>query len=161
MAREWVGKGETVAVVALLHGDRFPEMEQRVKLILLEEGFEEVTAAAELSARMGFLGRMETGLANGYLGPVMNSFKERVSALTNSVGAIGGTRGPSFLTSAGSLQGVEEYEPVDSLVEWSGGWFGGGVGGGEEGRVRAGVDFRYGRDEHGCGAPGGDDSIAL
>ena len=35
-----------------------------------------MTASAELSARMGFLGRMETGLANGYLGPVMNSFKE-------------------------------------------------------------------------------------
>ena len=30
-ARKWVGQGETVAVVALLHSDRFPEMEQRVK----------------------------------------------------------------------------------------------------------------------------------
>ena len=106
VAREWVAKGETVAVVALLHADRFPVMEQRVKVVLLEEGFLEVTASAELSARMGFLGRMETGLANGYLGPVMNAFKGRVSA----AGEV------SFLTSAGSLQRVEEYEPVDSLL---------------------------------------------
>ena len=119
VARDWVARGETVAVVALLHGDRFPEMEQRVKTILLEEGFEEVTASAELSARMGFLGRMETGLANGYLGPVMNAFKGRVGALTGgnrTGGASGGTRGPLFLTSGGSLQEGEEYEPVDSLL---------------------------------------------
>ncbi|MGJ8724901.1 MAG: hydantoinase B/oxoprolinase family protein [Roseibacillus sp.] len=106
VGREWVARGETVAVVALLHADRFPAMELRVKEVLMEEGFLEVTASAELSARMGFLGRMETGLANGYLGPVMNGFKGRVSEM----GEV------SFLTSAGSLQLGEEYEPVDSLL---------------------------------------------
>ena len=105
-AREWVLQGEQVAVVALLHADRFPEMEQRVQEVLREEGFEEVTTSAELGARMGFLPRMETALANGYLAPVMNSFKRRVS----QVGEI------SFLTSAGGLQREGEYEPVDSLL---------------------------------------------
>lgn len=105
-AQSWLTRGETVAVVALMHSDRFPEAERRVKEILLAEGFAEVTASAELSARIGFLERLETALANGYLGPVMNTFKKRVSA----AGAV------SFLTSGGSLQEAHEYEPVDSLL---------------------------------------------
>ena len=105
-AKGWVRRGEKVAVVALLHADRFPEMERRVQAILREEGFEEVTTSAQLSGRLGFLPRMETALANGYLAPVMNSFKRRVS----QAGEV------SFLTSAGGLQQEREYEPVDSLL---------------------------------------------
>ncbi|MFC0018486.1 hydantoinase B/oxoprolinase family protein [Roseibacillus persicicus] len=105
-ARNWVAQGEKVAVVALLHSDRFPAIESRVKEILLEEGFQEVTTSTQLGARLGFLPRMETALANGYLGPVMNEFKRRVA----SAGEV------SFLTSAGGLQVREGYEPVDSLL---------------------------------------------
>lgn len=99
-------KGERVAVVALLHGDRFGEMEMRACEILREIGFEEVTASGELGLRIGYLARMETAVANGYLGPVMNSFKRGVSA----AGEV------SLLTSAGGLQSVADYEPVDSLL---------------------------------------------
>lgn len=105
-AQEKLSRGEKVAVVAFLHADRFPEMELRAKRLLEEEGFAEVTTSAELGARMGFLPRMETALANGYLAPVMNSFKQRVS----QAGEV------SFLTSAGGLQLKDEYEPVDSLL---------------------------------------------
>ena len=105
-AQKWLQRGEKVAVVALLHADRFPEEERQVKKILLAEGFEEVSTSAELGTRIGFLPRMETVLGNGYLGPVMNTFKRRVS----KVGAV------SFLTSAGGLQAADDYEPVDSLL---------------------------------------------
>lgn len=105
-AREWRARGETVAVVALLHADRFPEMEIRAKQLLESEGFDEVTTSAELGARLGFLPRMETALANGYLAPVLNSFKERVG----QAGEV------AFLTSAGGLQEADDYEPVDSLL---------------------------------------------
>lgn len=98
--------GERVAVVALLHADRFPAMELRAGEILREVGFEEVTTSAELGARIGYLARLETAVANGYLGPVMNSFKRRVS----EAGEV------SLLTSAGGLRSVADYEPVDSLL---------------------------------------------
>ena len=106
VARDWVARGKKVAVVALLHADRFPAMEKRVEKILWEEGFEDVSTSADLGARLGFLPRMETALANGYLGPVMNSFKKRVGEL----GKV------SFLTSSGGLQERADYEPVDSLL---------------------------------------------
>ncbi|MBK1835251.1 hydantoinase B/oxoprolinase family protein [Roseibacillus ishigakijimensis] len=105
-AAVWRAQGEEVAVVAFLHADRHPEDERRAKEILLEEGFREVTTSAELGARLGFLPRMETALANGYLAPVMNSFKRRVSQAGET----------AFLTSAGGLQSGESYEPVDSLL---------------------------------------------
>lgn len=105
-AREWRSQGERVAVVALLHADRFSEMEYRVQTVLREEGFEDVTISSGLGGRLGFLPRMETALGNGYLGPIMNAFKERVSR----VGEV------SFLTSAGGLQEAASYEPVDSLL---------------------------------------------
>lgn len=98
--------GERVAVVALLHGDRFGEMELRAGEILREIGFEEVTTSGELGSQIGYLARMETAVANGYLGPVMNSFKRGISA----AGEV------SLLTSAGGLQSVGNYEPVDSLL---------------------------------------------
>ena len=81
-------------------------MEQRVATILREEGFEEVVESSSLGARLGFLPRMETALANGYLAPVMNAFTRRVTEVGEA----------SFLTSAGGLQKREDYEPVDSLL---------------------------------------------
>ena len=105
-ARDYVTAGEKVAVVALLHSDRFPAQEELLRTILLSEGFEEVTISSELGSQIGFLSRLETALANGYLSPIMNRFKKRAA----EVGPV------DFLTSAGGLLAANEYEPVDSLL---------------------------------------------
>lgn len=105
-ASAYYGSGARVAVVAFLHSDRHPAMEIAAARILREVGFDEITISSELGARLGYLSRMETALANGYLSPVLNSFKRRVSE-----------RGDvSFLTSAGGLQSSPRYQPVDSLL---------------------------------------------
>lgn len=120
-------EGERVAVVALLHADRHPAIELAAAGILRDVGFEEVTVSSQLGARLGYLARMETALANGYLAPVMNSFKRRVA----EVGEV------SFLTSAGGLQSTARYEPVDSLLS--------GPAGGLVGALAAGRAAGYHR----------------
>lgn len=108
-ARECLTDGIRVAAVALLHSWRRPEFEDQVAGWLIEEGFEIVTRSAAVAPVIGFLGRMETAVADAWLSPVMRKFIDGVKSAM-----IAGE--PVLMTSAGGLVPASGYQAKDSLL---------------------------------------------
>ncbi len=120
-AREARTAGIEVAAVALLHSYQNGEHEQRIATLLREEGFEIVRSSSEIAASLKLLPRMETAAADAWLSPVMEHFVERLRA------PLGGQE-PWLMTSAGSLESVENFHPKDSLLSGpAGGMVGAGA----------------------------------
>ncbi|MCH7227425.1 hydantoinase B/oxoprolinase family protein [Verrucomicrobiaceae bacterium E54] len=108
-ARKALAAGCEVAAVALLHAWRNPDHEASVAGWLREEGFADVTLSSEVSPLIRLLPRMETALADAFLGPVMGRFVERVRAPL-------GDEPVWMMTSAGGLVPAARYQPKDSLL---------------------------------------------
>ena len=108
-ARECLTAGIRVAAVVLLHAWRLPEFEAQVATWLMEEGFETVSTSSSVAPVIGFLGRMETAIADAWLSPVMRKFIDGVrSAMENGE--------PVLMTSAGGLVPASSYRAKDSLL---------------------------------------------
>lgn len=109
LARECLTDGIRVAAVALLHAWRCPQTEERVAGWLLDEGFESVSTSSSVAPLIGFLGRMETAVADAWLSPVMQSFIDGIrSAMASGE--------PTLMTSAGGLVPASSYRAKDSLL---------------------------------------------
>jgi len=105
--------GATSAAVALLHSFRFPETEGRVATLLREQGFENVSASAELAPAQGYLARAETALVNAYLAPILDRYLGRIAL------ALRRKDEPASLlvmTSAGGLAPAERFRPHEGLL---------------------------------------------
>lgn len=109
LARECLAAGIRVAAVALLHAWRSPEPEQRVAHWLLDEGFERVSTSSSVAPLIGFLGRMETAVADAWLSPVMREFIDGIRQAMAS-------GGPMLMTSAGGLVPASSFQAKDSLL---------------------------------------------
>ena len=108
-ARECLAEGIRVAAVALLHAWRRSGFEEQVAEWLREEGFEIVSTSSSVAPVIGFLGRMETAVADAWLSPVMGKFIGGIkSAMEDGE--------PVLMTSAGGLVPASSYRAKDSLL---------------------------------------------
>ncbi len=102
-------EGIDTAAVALLHGYRYPAMEERVEALLRENGFRYVSRSSDLAPLIKLLPRAETTVADACLAPVMNEYLDRVSE--------GLGRGRVYvMTSAGGLVSRQTFRSKDSLL---------------------------------------------
>lgn len=108
-ARECLTAGIRVAAVVLLHAWRRAEFEEQVAKWLVEEGFETVSTSTSVAPVIGFLGRMETTVADAWLSPVMKAF---IGGVTSAM-EVGE---PLLMTSAGGLVPSSSYRAKDSLL---------------------------------------------
>lgn len=116
-ARGALEQGIRHAAVALLHGDLYPEMEQKVGQWLLEEGFEHVSLSSEVAPFPKLLARAQSVVANALLtGPVQAFVNGVMKPLGSSV---------QMMTSAGGLEPARQVRPKDLLIS---GPAGGAVG---------------------------------
>jgi len=109
-AGDFLKKGITNAVVALMHSYRNPAHEESVVALLRELGYEYVTFSAEASPFIHYLSRSETAVVDAYLGPLMEAYLDAVETPLQRRGQF------RIMTSAGGLSSRRSFYPRDSLL---------------------------------------------
>ncbi len=129
-ARRLAAGGVRTAAVALLHSYRHPDHEERVRTILLREGFRHVSCSNDLAPFIRLLPRAETAVVDAYLAPLVAGYLERVGAALEK-------RRLHVMTSAGGLVAASAFHPKDSLLSGpAGGVVGAAAAGRRAGRGR-------------------------
>ncbi len=128
--------GIRAVAVALLHGHRFVEHEQRIAAIARDIGFTQVSVSHEVSPLSKLIARGDTTVVDAYLSPILRRYIDRV------VAAVGeGTR-LEFMQSSGGLTDARLFQGKDAILS---GPAGGVVGMVEAGR-QAGFEHLIGFD---------------
>lgn len=143
-ARRVLDSGVRIAAVALAHAWREPGHEQRVRDVLLDEGFTHVSVSSELGSSIGLLARAETAVVNAFLSPVIDRYLDGVASPLDTRSSL------VVMTSAGGLVDRAGFAPKDSLLS---GPAGGVVGAAEAGRAsgcRRVVSFDMGGTSTDC-----------
>ncbi len=131
-ARRVRASGIAVAAVALMHSYRNPEHERAVAEVLRSEGFEHVSASAELAPLIKLLPRAQTAVVDATLSPVISDYLSRIAASLDAT-----TSTLHVMTSAGGLVRAASFRPRDSLLS--------GPAGGVVGAAPAGASSGHGR----------------
>ncbi len=131
-ARRVRAEGVAVAAVALMHAYRNPEHETAAARVLRDEGFEHVSASAELAPLIKLLPRAQTAVVDATLSPVISGYLRRIRA-----GLDPERSSVHVMTSAGGLVRAEAFRPRDSLLS--------GPAGGVVGAAAAGARSGFGR----------------
>lgn len=124
-ARRILNRGIRHAAVALLHADRFPEMEQQLGRWLYEWGFEHVSLSSDVAPFPKLLARAQSVTANALLTGPVEAFVNGVTGPLTS-GSV------QMMTSAGGLEPASKVRPKDLLIS---GPAGGAVGASEAARL--------------------------
>ncbi len=113
-ARAVLRRGVRSAAVALLNSYRNADHERGLARRLREVGFEHVCSSSELAPLIKLLPRARTAVTEAYLGPVLSSYLERVSAgIARGSGAASSLH---LMTSAGGLVRAESCRARDLLL---------------------------------------------
>lgn len=113
--------GIRAAAIALLHGYRFPDNEQRIAAIARDIGFTQVSASHAVSPLMKLVSRGDTTVVDAYLSPILRRYVDRVAE------TLGDTR-LLFMQSNGGLADAHFFQGKDALLS--------GPAGGVVGMVR-------------------------
>jgi 5-oxoprolinase (ATP-hydrolysing) len=124
-ARALVARGIRSAAVVLLHAWRNPAHEVAVAELLREEGFTHVARSSEVAPFLHYLRRAETTAVEGYLGPVVRDYVERIARVVPRDRLL-------VMTSAGGLVRGRGVRARDTLLS---GPAGGVVGAAMVGRL--------------------------
>jgi 5-oxoprolinase (ATP-hydrolysing) len=108
-ARRLLERGVRSAAICLLHSYRNPEHEERLADELHRLGFEYVARSAELTPFIKLLPRLETAVADAYLGPDIDAYLGRIHGASDSPHTL-------VMTSAGGLIDPASYRAKDSLL---------------------------------------------
>ncbi|MEZ6020041.1 MAG: hydantoinase/oxoprolinase family protein [Planctomycetota bacterium] len=106
-------QGITSLAICLVHGDRFPEHEQRCAEIARECGFAHISTGHRVSPLMRWVPRARTTVVDAYLSPVLQKYVRRVEGALRP-----GGRGPQvrFMQSHGGLSTGEHFTGKDALL---------------------------------------------
>ena len=134
------GEGVRSVAVALMHGYRFPEHEQKIGEMAREQGFTQVSLSHEVSPLIKLVSRGDTTVVDAYLSPILRRYVGQVS---DALGADkGGCKSLMFMQSNGGLTDAGLFQGKDAILS--------GPAGGVVGMVRsaeaAGFDRLIGFD---------------
>ena len=120
--------------IALMHGYRYTDHEQRVAAICRELGFDQVSVSHEVSPLMKLVGRGDTTVVDAYLSPILRRYVRRVDERLRPNG-----NGPRlmFMQSNGGLADAHRFRGKDALLS--------GPAGGVVGMVRTGTAAGFDR----------------
>ena len=104
-----LGRGCSVAVVALMNSYRNPSHEELMSAYLKRCGFSHVISSSTAAPFIKYLDRAETAVVDGYLSEVMSSY-------LNEVKRVMVTDRLAVMASSGGLIPQERYRPKDSLL---------------------------------------------
>ncbi|MGH1331148.1 MAG: hydantoinase B/oxoprolinase family protein [Paracoccaceae bacterium] len=134
------GKGYRSVAVALMHGYRFPDHEQKIGAMAQQQGFTQVSLSHEVSPLIKLVSRGDTTVVDAYLSPILRRYVGQVS---DALGADrGGCKSLMFMQSNGGLTDAARFQGKDAILS--------GPAGGVVGMVRtaqeAGFDKLIGFD---------------
>ncbi|MCY4643384.1 MAG: hypothetical protein OXB88_02100, partial [Bacteriovoracales bacterium] len=72
-------RGINSVAIVLLHGHRYHEHESILKIMARTIGFQHISVSHQVTSLMKFVPRGETSVADAYLSPVLNRYKDRMS----------------------------------------------------------------------------------
>ncbi|MFT4268983.1 MAG: hydantoinase B/oxoprolinase family protein [Xenophilus sp.] len=101
--------GFTAIAIALMHGYRNPDHEERLAAIAHEQGYTQVSVSHRVSPLIRFVARGDTTVVDAYLSPVLRRYVDRVAS------ALPGVR-LQFMQSSGGLTGAQAFQGKDSVL---------------------------------------------
>ncbi|MFY0681147.1 MAG: hydantoinase B/oxoprolinase family protein [Thalassovita sp.] len=120
------GKGFRSIAVALMHGYRFPDHEQKIGEMAAQQGFEQISLSHKVSPLIKLVSRGDTTVVDAYLSPILRRYVGQVSA---ALGADqGGSEALMFMQSNGGLTDASLFQGKDAILS--------GPAGGVVGMVR-------------------------
>lgn len=128
--------GYRAVAIALMHGYRFRQHEQRLAELAREVGFEEVAVSHRVSPFRRLIGRADTTCVDAYLSPVLETYVAQLSQ------ALGDGHDPLFMQSNGGLAGASAFRGKDAVLSGPAG----GIVGMARTSERAGYDKVIGFD---------------
>lgn len=100
---------QTPIAVSLIHSYKNPKHELEIKKLLMELGYRFLSISHELNPTIHLLPRSETAVANAYLSPIIQLFKESIGKHIPSLQFY-------FISSAGQLIPAANFNAKDSLL---------------------------------------------
>ncbi|HKJ42168.1 MAG TPA: hydantoinase/oxoprolinase family protein, partial [Sunxiuqinia sp.] len=97
------------AAIGLMNAYINPVHEQKIKELLIDLGFDFVSASAELTPLIKLVPRAETAVVNAYLSPIIHNY-------VNNIAGRMGKQSFQIMTSAGGLVAADKFHPKDSLL---------------------------------------------
>ncbi|MDA0339441.1 MAG: hydantoinase/oxoprolinase family protein, partial [Proteobacteria bacterium] len=108
------GKGYRSVAVALMHGYRFPEHEQKVGHMAEQQGFTQISLSHEVSPLIKLVSRGDTTVVDAYLSPILRRYVGQVS---DALGADrGGCKSLMFMQSNGGLTDAALFQGKDAIL---------------------------------------------
>lgn len=102
-------RGLFAIAIALMHGYRNSEHEQRLAQLARELGFTQVSVSHEVSPLIRYVARGDTTVVDAYLSPVLRRYVDRVAAELPGVRL-------QFMQSSGGLTDAHAFQGKDSIL---------------------------------------------
>jgi 5-oxoprolinase (ATP-hydrolysing) len=102
-------KGIDAIAIVLMHAYRYPQHEQRLRVLAEEAGFTQISVSHQVSPLMKIVGRGDTTVVDAYLSPVLRDYVSRVSADTGDVRIM-------FMQSNGGLTDAGRFQGKDAIL---------------------------------------------
>jgi 5-oxoprolinase (ATP-hydrolysing) len=101
--------------VALLHGYRNPEHEQRIGAIAQEIGFTHISLSHQVSPLMKLVSRGDTTVVDAYLSPILRRYVDRIAGYLQTEADQAMPR-LMFMQSNGGLTAAQQFQGKDSIL---------------------------------------------
>ncbi|CAN7444618.1 hydantoinase B/oxoprolinase family protein [Pseudoduganella sp. LjRoot289] len=102
-------KGIAAIAIVLMHAYRYPQHEQRLRVLAEDAGFTQISVSHQVSPLMKIVGRGDTTVVDAYLSPVLRDYVSRVSADTGDVRIM-------FMQSNGGLTDAGRFHGKDAIL---------------------------------------------
>ncbi|WP_272147492.1 hydantoinase B/oxoprolinase family protein [Spirulina subsalsa] len=108
-------RGLRSCAIALLHGYRNPDHEQRIGAIAREVGFTHVSLSHQVSPLMKLVSRGDTTVVDAYLSPILRRYVDQIAAQLQTEADQALPR-LMFMQSNGGLTAAQQFQGKDSIL---------------------------------------------
>ena len=101
--------GIEACAIALIHAWKYPAMEQRLRVLALEAGFDQVSTSSDVSPLLRLIPRADTTVVDAYLSPILRRYVDQVAS------ELGDTK-LYFMQSHGGLTEATRFGGKDAIL---------------------------------------------
>jgi 5-oxoprolinase (ATP-hydrolysing) len=100
--------------IVFMHGDRYPDHEQKAAEIARSIGFSQISLSHQVSPLMKLVSRGDTTVVSAYLSPILRRYVEQVAEQLSPSGDIGSRL--LFMQSNGGLVAASRFQGKDAIL---------------------------------------------